>query len=162
MSKHTISSRIRDILIFILLVLLVRFALQRNAKEGDKPFVIHEIDPQMATYLTQALQQFEHYLKLPMLSDDDVLETTAALERIENIEKKYMHTSPAIALLGPLGTTSVVLKERNLENQLLHELNELGRLMHERLGYREPFRESASIQKALNANQRLLSLIQKK
>jgi cell division protein FtsB len=118
---------IRDFIFLTLLFLLIYFARKNKKKKIKKPiaqnsFVFHEID----TAFIDTIKKIEHYTKIAY--NKDFFSKAYADEiimQLQQIKKKYTTTSPATALLGPIGTTAIVLKEQRLKTQVLKILNEL-------------------------------------
>ena len=49
-------------------------------------------------------------------------------EQLATIEEKYKKNSPSLALLGPIGSAAIVIKEAQLEQKLLDVVNELSKI----------------------------------
>ncbi len=132
-----------DIMCVALLVGLIYVAIQRKKQPrdqrqypqtGKRSLEVHEVDKTVMHQIEALHEQIDTMLHLAIHDDMD----SATRERLKDlgqkireIEKKYTHTSPALSLLGPIGTTSIVLKERQLANQLLNITNQIGHLLHD-------------------------------
>ncbi len=132
---------IRDLLLFVVLILLSIAAFKRSHRPSisaatkpaaptasHQPFMVHEVDQEFLQNINRAQEQIE-VLFNKNLHTPLTFEQHATLNSINNhltdIHDQYTKTSPGIALLGPIGTTSVVLKERKLAILFLNQLHEL-------------------------------------
>ena len=83
---------------------------------------------------------------------------------IQNIKKQVTKNSPALALLGPIGTASIVLKEQQLEEKLLQAINTTGNILSTFVTYKteQPisYVHVQSITEGLKLNQEQLNLLQ--
>lgn len=121
------KSIVKDLLIFAALIFLVTTLVQRLRRyiSLHKQSLVHELDvsffdilhkvQRIAGITRQAVttqKPFDH---------DGMLHTKIAAvgRQLDDIERKYSRNTPALALLGPIGTTSVVLKEQQLQQKLL-------------------------------------------
>ena len=167
MIKTRILLFIRDICLFLLLSTLVIIAFKRAywlllkhkktlVHELDRTFLhqLHATKKQMrnVTQLTQTKQCYEHMTQ----------ELTTLATHLARIEKKYTKNSPGIMLLGPIGTTSIILKEAQLTKELLTNINNLGKILHNTTNRKTEFHSAATIDDGLKNNREYIrELIQK-
>ena len=74
-----------------------------------------------------------------------------------------MTVSPGILFLGPIGTTSIVLKEQQLNQKLIEQINEFSKILYEicdtlKISH-APRKDITNIQAGIEINQALLSSI---
>ena len=151
---------IRDTLLIILLFFLVKVALQRTTEhiKSHAKSIIHELDRTFLDQLYMAKRQL-HQLEEHTNGEDSLLREIHRLqEEIISIENQYKTNSPAIMLLGPIGSAAIVTKEEKLERKLLTTLNKLSILLGTISGI-EDLSVSNTIDSALELNKQLLRKI---
>ncbi len=165
--KKLLKIVLRDVALFALLLTLVRFAFKRtyhflNAHEKS---IIHELDRTFLEYIYTAQKQ-AHYT---MILFDDVDNDQEPLQRITrikeqltHIESKYKKNSPVLVLLGPIATTSIILKEKQCADMLLKQMNTLGSLLHEMQDEVVLFEHSNTVGAALARNKDLLKVLRRR
>jgi len=129
MSKINII--LRDILFFMLLLVLAREALnmaivQQNEKNKlSKSSPVRELDPKFLKSIKEARKKADRALETAKNSgiSGNIQEIEEIISEINDIEEKYTKNSPATFVLGPIGATAIVLKENKLASQLA-EVNE--------------------------------------
>jgi len=121
------KSILKDLLILAALVFLVTTLVQRLKRyiSVHKKSLVHELDVSFFDILHQ-VQRIAGITRqaitrhAPSDHDDISHKKIAAIGRqLDDIERKYSRNNPALVLLGPIGTTSVVLKEQELQRKLL-------------------------------------------
>ncbi len=146
----------RDIALFFLLLLLMRTAFKRayHFLLAHEQSMIHELDRSFLEYLyTTQKQIFQTKSLLEDLNNNALIQKIAFLQqRLATIEEKYKKNSPGIMFLGPIATTSIVLKEKQLENKLLSIIQELGQILHSLNSIEKKYVTSESINQGLAAN----------
>ena len=83
----------------------------------------HAIDQEMLNHIELAqshIDQLNGFIK-PATKKNTQLKSIA--QRLVQLKRAYRHTSPAIALLGPIGTAGIILKETELEKNFLKIVN---------------------------------------
>lgn len=168
MKLEQTPSALRDALMLLLLVLLAHHAIKRACKivyrnssqtiAQQSSFTVHEVDPHIKAQLQLIEHQLETARHLP-LSAAQEQERAGITARFAELKKRYLHTSPATALLGPLGTTAVVLKERDLNRKIVKELQDFSALLHQLLPYM-PYTPSNDIDELIEHNQQAIKKIQ--
>lgn len=81
---------------------------------------------------------------------------------LKDIENRYAQNSPGIMFLGPIGTTSIILKEKELKDKLLEYSNTLGSLLHALLPQHSTFVPSTTIDGQITMNQHYIGFLLKK
>ncbi len=120
------NSIIRDLCVFCVLLFLIKTASHRTISfiALHKNSIIHELDRTFTDHLYTAQKQ-AHQLKELLeasptpVQDAHIKQLSDIAQKLSAIEEKYTNNSPGLALLGPLGTTAIVLKEQDLEKKLL-------------------------------------------
>lgn len=122
---------IRDILLLFALFFLGNIAFNRTISfiVAHKDSLIHELDRSFIDQLSTA-QRLVHRLEQNIQNDQELQEVNRIKSTITAIEEKYKKNTPALALLGPIGTASIVIKEQQLQEKLLKAVNDIGKLIH--------------------------------
>lgn len=139
---------IRDLLFAFMLLALIHHVTREESYTAvevkqrtiiQQPFVAHEVDPEtiaridrleeQLALMQQQLERLKNESKdnkdLPAKQLEDFVEEIGEIqEKVVTIKGEYQTTSPALAFLGPLGSTSIVLKEKQLEKKLLENINQ--------------------------------------
>ncbi|HEV2916744.1 MAG TPA: hypothetical protein VGW78_03290 [Candidatus Babeliales bacterium] len=117
----------RDFIIFIGLLFLLSILVKRVNRYVllHKESIIHELD----TSFFDTIKTMQRHagiaykaLHLHTLGFEDMASKRtikAIQQQLEDIEQKYIHNPAGLALLGPFGTASIVLKEKQLNEQML-------------------------------------------
>lgn len=162
MSHKKSGSWFRDLCIFALLIFLLSKVYKRGYEFLDlhKNSVIHQLDKTFADQLYSAQRQantiknfFEHLPRNPKEHD----KLMATIEALNSIEQKYTKNSPGLLLLGPIGTTSIILKENDLLSQLLVQINALGLILAEYAHI--PYTSAKTVNEALQRTQDAINKI---
>src|SRR5260221_11655244 len=90
-----------------------------------KQSIIHELDRTFIDYVYTAQRQL-HILEQQPQSTGSITTITEIKNKIATIEEQYKKNSPGLALLGPIGTTAIVMKEEQLQKKLLVAINDMG------------------------------------
>jgi len=128
---------IRDITLFILFLAFSKQAFERSVVHmiEEKPsswqkFDVHELDKGFLAALTATKQQVAHAFSIVENESDTHKKLEKISTQLNKIEKKYKKNSPATYLLGPIGTAAIVLKEQQLEDELLELIGDFGILLY--------------------------------
>lgn len=153
--KYSFFSRIRDILLLCALLLLIKTVFERTAAliELHKESMIHELDRDFIDHIYTAQRQV-HFLQENLDTHAD--ELAEIQHKLANIEEKYKKNSPGIALLGPIGSAAIVIKEEQLQQQLLKIINDLNRIVVSINNIENEFLPSQTITDGLARNKQLL------
>ena len=156
--KYSFFSRIRDILFFCALLLLVKTAFERTASyiELHKDSMIHELDCNFINQIYTAQHQLHVLEQHPVYAHEYADTLTDIKKQLTTIEEKYKKNSPGLTLLGPIGSAAIVVKEKELEKQLLATINDLGKIFAN-ITQQEQFASTPNINYALNNNKKVLS-----
>ncbi len=130
---NSIRNGFRDGLLLMLLICMVRVAADgsyvekgeysahnatQNAKTLKAPFTVHQADPEFLCYLDETEQQINNLMMLPNLNPECIEQLQEIKNKVEIIRQDCQKNSLAMAILGPIGTTAIVMKEQRLTNQL--------------------------------------------
>ncbi len=133
--KRCLKIILRDVVLFALLLILVRVAFNRTYHflNAHKKSIIHELDRTFLEHIYTAQKQ-AHYTMILFGDIDNNQEQLQRITRIKeqltHIERKYKKNSPALILLGPIATISIILKEKQCADMLLKQMNTLGSILH--------------------------------
>lgn len=124
---------LKDLLILAALIFMVSTLVQRVKKyiKIHKQSLIHELD----TSFFDTIQTAQRIVGMTRQAvnvhtsgeiNHPLARKMASLDRqLDDIEQKYTKNTPALALLGPIGTASIVLKEEQLKQKLIFTLCEI-------------------------------------
>jgi hypothetical protein len=126
MSHKKQHSLAHDVLIAVILIFLASILVNRVKKyvHLNKHSVIHQIDEDIADTITKTLRHLgivKQTVSMLGITDSHskLARTVRSLSnQLHDLEQKYTHNAPSLALLGPLGTASIVLKEEELKEKL--------------------------------------------
>jgi hypothetical protein len=129
--NYSFFSRIRDILLLITLFFLVKAAYERTFSfiTLHKDSVIHELDRNVIDQIYTAQRQLHFLEEHPVHADTFSLAIAEIKEQLTSIEEKYKKNSPGLALLGPIGSAAIVVKEEQLQIKLLNVVNDLHKIL---------------------------------
>lgn len=154
-------SGLRDLLLFCTLLALLQIALEHNVSfiTEHKKSLIHELDRDFIDQLYTAQRQLHTIEEHPVYGI--AYETTIAdlKEQLATIEEQYKKNSPGLALLGPIGTASIIIKEEKLNKKLLTAVNDINALLHKVSTPTTAFEPVLTIDKGLAINKTLLKTI---
>lgn len=96
----------------------------------DDPFSVHEVDQHVLEQIDYIQKQVD--LTLPLISSStlECAQLQSMKQRLMQLKRSYQHTSPAVALLGPIGYTGIVLKEQKAERDILKMINKLNLILY--------------------------------
>ncbi len=153
----------RDALFFITLILLSRSIANRTIIEGNRVAkvlensIVHEVDIAVLEQAQQLTHQIEAITKA-LKKTDPTAELEEKLQQLlvelDQLSAQYKKNSPALALLGPIGTAAIVIKEQGLERKLLETIDVVGSIIYALT--REPqkkYAAPASIREGLAQNE---------
>ncbi len=152
--KYSFFSRIRDILFLCALLLLVKAAFERTTSyiKLHKDSMIHELDIDFIDQIYTAQRQL-HVLEEHPVYAHEYSDNLAEIKRqLTAIEEKYKKNSPGLALLGPIGSAAIVVKEKELERKLLNTVNDLSKIVASINNKQEEFVAAQNINCALSTN----------
>ncbi len=162
------NARIINLVMLALLLVVIWIAYQRvslilkyraEKKEKAETFTAHVIDEKRAALIKHARQLAEKSELLTHLTAQEREQIAAITRQIADFEQQYLApASPAIALLGPIGTANIVLKEQTLEREIAIKLNELGAILHQHFAqeHKGPFEPADNLPAALTQVEHLL------
>jgi len=165
--KKKFITIIGDLLLFLLLIVLISYAAKRVNRFIliQKQSYIHELDRTFIGYLHTAKQQLQKTKQIAYIKEKnyDLLEKklNALQQHLSYIEEKYSTNSPGLALLGPIGTTAIVLKERKLAQKLYKTVHEIGSILHDYIK-NISYQLLPSIETNLRANKAMIKQLHKK
>jgi len=126
----------RDIIFLFLLYIAGKAIIERNGiiykRELYNLYDVHEVDPGFLVQARECTRQIQTTISLlwPDEQDQKVKPKLVELEKIaQEIAIAYEKNSPALVLLGPIGSMATVLKEKDLEKKLLETINETGLIL---------------------------------
>lgn len=166
--KKVGNTRVIHLIMLALLIVVIWVAYQRvslvlkhkaQKDEKAKPFTSHIIDEKKAAQIKHARQLAEKAELLTHLTQEERDQVIAIAQEIDALEEQYLTpSSPAIALLGPIGTANVVLKEQGLERNIVIKLNELGEILQQHFAqkHKGPFQPTNDLTAALAQIKHLL------
>jgi len=161
---------IRDLIFFIALIAIVSTIIERNGEIYERQlrnlYAVHEVNPNFGRDVRKTIKQLDALSELmPAAEMDETLSKKIAALKTDLLSLKdtYETNSPALLALGPIGTTSIVLKEAELEQKFLRLLNETGQLITSLMPHQpgenqaeRVFEHAQSIETALNNNSNAL------
>jgi len=152
---------IRDIALFCALLMLIQIALNDTKSYilEHKQSMIHELDRNFIDQLYTAQRQLHILEEHPIYADTFAATILDLKSRLSTIEEQYKKNSPGLALLGPIGTASIIAKEELLLKKLLMITNDIGNILHQISNNPHAFQPASTPQIALNANKKLMHLL---
>jgi hypothetical protein len=156
--EYSFFNRIRDILLLCALIFLAKTAFDRTSSfvAEHKQSLVHELDRTFIEHIYTAQRQLHFLEEHPIHAHTYAHELAEIKEQLATIEEKYKKNSPSMALLGPIGSAAIVVKEAQLEQKLLDVLNELGKIFANINNALETFSPSETITSALDINKQIL------
>ncbi len=161
---------ISDLLLLLFLITLIGYAGKRMNQFIllHKQSYIHELDRTFIDYLHTAQKQLQKTKNIIYIKEKNYepieKKLTTLQQDLSYIEEKYRTNSPSLALLGPIGTTAIILKERKLAQQLHKIVHEIGNILHNHLKTADhsSYQLFPSIEANLRANKALIKQLHKK
>jgi hypothetical protein len=126
MSHKKQNTLTHDLLIIAILIFLGSVLVNRVKKyvHLNKHSVIHKIDEDMAESINKTQRHLgivKQTISMLGITDSHAKlakKVRALNNQLHDLEEKYTRNAPSLALLGPLGTASIVLKEEELKEKL--------------------------------------------
>lgn len=161
----------RDLFFLVALIFMVRVAwkmpknsVQRSitltntkpATQTNKPFTVHEADKTVLSQIKTVEKQIEHTISLQSSNHEYATELQNMKDRLIQLKRKYTYTSPAIALLGPIGYAGIVFKEQAIENDVLKISNRCNDILHKMLKIDAPCIPAQTLAAGIQANETVL------
>ncbi len=158
--KYSFFSRIRDILFLCALVLLAKTAIERTTSfiKLHKDSMIHELDTNFIDQIYTAQRQLHFLEEHPLYAHEYANALAEIKQQLATIEEKYKKNSPGLALLGPIGSAAIVVKEAQLEQKLLNVVNDLSAVFAKTNNSSE-FMPAQTINCALGNNKQAIKLM---
>src|SRR5579872_1931661 len=124
--EYSFVSRIRDVLLLCALFFLAKTAFDRTSSfvAEHKQSLVHELDRTFIDHIYTAQRQLHFLEEHPVYAHTYAHALGEIKEQLATIEEKYKKNSPSMALLGPIGSAAIVIKEAQLEQKLLDVVNE--------------------------------------
>lgn len=158
--KKKLQLFLRDLLFLALFFVLVGVLVRRLSRfiNVHKQSIIHELDD---TLLNQLEKTRDHCLRAfgifqNLLTDQERNYIASSIKKIEDLETQYKKNSHGLILLGPIGSVSIVLKERRVKAELLAIIIDLNRIFSQYSKQQPQKRPIESIEDGLAINQQLL------
>lgn len=154
-------SIIRDLFLFCTLIALLQIAFEHNVSfiTEHKKSLIHELDRDFIDQLYTAQRQLHAIEEHPIYGITYEATIADLKKQLTIIEELYKKNSPGLALLGPIGTTSIVIKEEKLNKKLLTAVNDIHALLHKIGTSTSSFEPVLTIDNGLATNKKLLKTI---
>jgi len=158
--KKKIQLLLRDLLFLALFFVLVGVLVRRLSRfiSVHKQSIIHELDDIL---LHQLEKTKDHCIRTMntmknVLTQEEKSHIETYSKRIEELEEQYKKNSHGLMLLGPLGTISIILKERRIKADLLTIIIDLNDILS-RYSKQQPKKGLiTSIEDGISMNQQLL------
>ena len=159
--KYSFFSRIRDVLFLCILLLLTKVALERvfSFVVLHKDSIIHELDRSFIDQIYTARRQLHFLEEHPLYANTHAVAIAQIKDALINIEEKYKKNSPGLALLGPIGSAAIVIKEEQLQQKLLETVNDLNRICATLHDSSQTFIPAQTINEGLENNKGLLRIL---
>ena len=164
MNQNNQGFPLLDLLSLCLLLALVLYVLKNNQSflELHSRSLVHELDQSFTDQLYSAQrhvritqQLFQARIQPPLADWKQKIDKITA--QLADIELKYGGNSPGVMFLGPIGTTSIILKEKELSQKLLEYINQTHTLLLILADQKLPLAAPASVAEGLKRNQALIS-----
>ena len=120
-------------------VLTESVTTNETAAEQEKPFSVHEPDQNILDSMKDLQKQIDQAFKHVEPSSTQAAHLQSMKQRLAQFQREYKYTSPAVALLGPIGYTGVVVKEQRIEKGVLKIINTLNSILHEQAQLEEKY-----------------------
>jgi hypothetical protein len=129
--------------------------------QSPAPFEVHEANADIVQQIETAQTQINQLLALVKPTTKHAAQLKSMQQRLTQLKKEYKNTSPAIALLGPIGTAGIVLKENELEKSLLRMVNLTRSILQTLANIDEEKPSYKSIAQGLEQNAQLIASLSK-
>lgn len=130
--------------------------------DTEEKNVIHQPDKHIMYHLNTLFDQLNDILTFVDPTSQEVAQLKGVRQRLLHLKRSYQHTSPAIVLLGPIGSAGIVFKEQKLEKELLSTAHRLGTMLCQIVDKEKEFEPAKTIAQAIENNKMLLAELQKK
>ncbi len=127
---------------------------------AETPFEVHEANIDIITQIETAQTQINQLLAIVKPTTKQAAQLKSMQQRLTQLKREYKNTSPAIALLGPIGTAGIVIKENELEKSLLRMVNVTRSILHV-LGHPNDAPSYRSISQGLEKNGQIIASLRK-
>jgi hypothetical protein len=172
------STNYRDLILFAALLFMVKMAwnlpnrrsleqqmLTASTSTDTKPvedtaqkqFSVHEVDQNVLTQIKELQTQVDQAIQLIEPSSTEAAQLESMKQRLVQFKREYKHTSPALALLGPIGYTGIVIKEQRIEKGILKITNALNTILYEHAKLKEEFVPVKAIAKGIEIAHTMLT-----
>ncbi len=132
------------------------------ALDQESEEVVHQPDE----HLMYQLNALSDQLSTMLAFINPVAQEAAQLKSIRlylsKLKRKYQHTSPAIALLGPIGTIGIVAKELELEKELFKVAQRLVSILEKITKTDNNQEKPATVLQAIEYNKNLFAKLAKR
>jgi len=123
-----------------------------------KKSIIHELDDALITqveitknHCVQTINQFNN-----LLNNLDKNDIESMITILKTLEEQYKKNSHGLLLLGPIGTISIVLKERTIKTKLLEIVIKLHNILLKHSKHNISMQPITTIEEGITINQKLL------
>lgn len=160
--KYSFFNRVRDVLLLCALLFLVKTAFERTTSfiEVHKESMVHELDRTFIDQIYTAQRQLHFLQEHPEYTHDHAEAIAEIKKQLTIIEEKYKKNSAGLSLLGPIGSAAIVIKEKELQQQLLVTINSLSKIFaHIHNHISDNVSPAQTITQGLIINQKLLSTL---
>ena len=123
----------------------------------QKKFSVHEVDQNVLTQIKELQTQVDRAIQLIEPSSTEAAQLESMKQRLIQFKREYKHTSPALALLGPIGYTGIVIKEQRIEKGILKITNALNNILYEHAKLKEEFVPVKAIAKGIEIAHTMLT-----
>lgn len=131
--------------------------LAQNESKEDSVFVAHEPDQNIFEYIKEAQTQIQALKKITPATSKQSAQLESIAHRLVQLKNQYAKTSPGIALLGPIGTAGIIVKENELDKNLLKMVRMIRSILQLHLSDEQEDISYDSIAQGLEQNQLLLA-----
>ncbi|HLW73276.1 MAG TPA: hypothetical protein VKR54_04475 [Candidatus Babeliales bacterium] len=156
--NYSFFSRMRDIILLCMLFFLIKTAFERATAflALHNQSMVHELDRSFIDQIYTAQRQLHFLEEHPVYADTYAHNIAEIKNQLTNIEEKYKKNSPGLALLGPIGSAAIVVKEEQLQQKLLAAVNDLSKIFANIDNQEEHFSRAQTVDNGLNVNKELL------
>ncbi len=127
----------------------------------SEPFEVHQVSADIVEQIDTAQTHINQLLLLVKPATKQAAQLKSMQQRLMQLKKEYKNTSPAIALLGPIGTAGIILKENELEKSLLRMVNLTRSIVQSLANIDEEKPSYKSIAQGLEQNAQLIASLSK-
>ena len=124
---------------------------------AKKSFSVHEVDQNVLALIKDLQTQIDQAIELVQPSTTQAAQLASMKQRLVQFRREYKHTSPAVALLGPIGYTGIVVKEQRIEKGILKITNTLNSILHEQAQQEKEFVPVKAIAEGIETGHEILA-----